>query len=525
KRSSRGDTSRRRSSLEMCSIESKAEHDLREREIAHRRSLQKAAEDGEAHVGFAVKEHSKRFLLQMATPSSSTPPSPKKTITLCKATLGAGSLALPGSIMSTGIPISILLLIVLGILSMISINMIVRAQTHSRMDTFEELVRSYFNNLTGYLFEVAMVIFCFGTAVAYLITVADLLIPVFAKAFGPDAADQAYAYPFLNRPIFTVIIAVVLLPMCLVNRINNIRWVSMAGVLSIFILAICVFYVFIKRGVSVDLTPAAVWLPTHGFGPVIGAISGYIFAYVCQTNVPQIYSELNPRNESTMRVVSVLSVSLCFVTYLTIGVFGFLTYGPATEGSIVKNMTQDFNDGDVFVAVAFILMALAVLAAYPLNIFPIRASMKATIRGITGKRGPFQWWVGPLIVIISIIFSVVVAIYLPDVQTVLYFVGSVTGSYIVYVVPGGFCVRLLKARFYADQARQASMSTIEEPSVTEQTVPRNEEVDGKVSDAATRSKFDYSAVVSWGMVALGLIFFVVGSYQSVVDVIDFYSSQ
>ncbi|KAF4653477.1 Solute carrier 38 member [Perkinsus olseni] len=523
KRSSRGDSSRRRSSLEMCSIESKAEHDLREREIAHRRSLQKAAEDGEAHVGFAVKELSKRFFLRMATPSSSAPPSPKKTsrgwnplpdggllasaVTLCKATLGAGSLALPGSIMSTGIPISILLLIVLGILSMISINMIVRAQTHSRMDTFEELVRSYFNNLTGYLFEVAMVIFCFGTAVAYLITVADLLIPVFAKAFGPDAADEAYAYPFLNRPILTVIIAVVLLPLCLVNRINNIRWVSMAGVLSIFILAICVFY-FSSSVVYQSILPPL----RYGFPSTALALS-------------LIYSELNPRNESTMRIVSVLSVGLCFVTYLTIGVFGFLTYGPATEGSIVKNMTQDFNDGDVFVAVAFILMALAVLAAYPLNIFPIRASIKATIRGITGKRGPFQWWVGPLIVIISIILSVVVAIYLPDVQTVLYFVGSVTGSYIVYVVPGCFCVRLLKARFYADQARQASMSTIEEPSVTEQTVPRNEEVDGKVSDAAIRSKFDYSAVVSWGMVALGLIFFVVGSYQSFVDVIDFYSSQ
>ncbi|KAF4678039.1 Solute carrier 38 member [Perkinsus chesapeaki] len=448
-------------------------------------------------------------------------------VTLCKATLGAGSLALPGSMMSTGIPLSIILLIGLGILSMISINMIVRAQTHSRMDTFEELVRSYFNNLTGYLFEVAMVIFCFGTAVAYLITVGDLLIPIFTRAFGQDALDQPYAYPFVNRPVFTVIVAAILLPLCLVNRINNIRWVSMAGVLSILILAICVFYVFIKRGLAIDISPSQIWLPTNGFGPVVGAISGYIFAYVCQVNVPQIYAELTPRKESSMRIVSAISVSLCFVTYLTIGIFGFLTYGTSTQGSIVKNMTEEFNNGDVFVTVSFILMALAVLAAYPLNIFPIRASVKATIRGITGKRGPFSWWVGPLIVILSIILSVVVAIYLPDVQTVLYFVGSVTGSYIVYVVPGGFCVRLLNNTFYTNQANDRP--TIEE-ATTVVVVDKDNSAAAAAADVKeysediSRCKYDYSAWLSWGMIILGLIFFIVGSYQSVVDVIDFYST-
>ncbi|EER07478.1 amino acid transporter, putative [Perkinsus marinus ATCC 50983] len=369
-------------------------------------------------------------------------------VTLCKATLGAGSLALPGSMMSTGIPLSVVLLIALGIMSMISINMIVRAQTHSKMDTFEELVRGYFNNLTGYLFEVAMVIFCFGTAVAYLITVADLLIPVFGKAFGPEHADAAYAYPFLNRTVLTIIVA--------------------------------------------------------------------------------IYSELIPRKESSMRIVSAISVSLCFFTYLTIGIFGFLTYGLATEGSIVTNMTQEFNNGDVFVTIAFILMALAVLAAYPLNIFPIRASVKATIRGISGRTTPFQWWIGPLIVIISIILSVVVAIYLPDVQTVLYFVGSVTGSYIVYVVPGGFCVRLLKSRFYAEQLHRARLATVEECPSEEakdvEIVNDSTKINDSTATVVSRSKFDYSAVTSWGMIILGLVFFVVGSYQSVVDVIDFYSS-
>ncbi|KAF4678038.1 hypothetical protein FOL47_006990 [Perkinsus chesapeaki] len=46
---------RRRSSLEMCSIESKAEHELREREMAHRKYMEKAAIDGEPHVDFDVK--------------------------------------------------------------------------------------------------------------------------------------------------------------------------------------------------------------------------------------------------------------------------------------------------------------------------------------------------------------------------------------------------------------------------------------------------------------------------------------
>ncbi|EER19378.1 conserved hypothetical protein [Perkinsus marinus ATCC 50983] len=69
KRSSQGDSGRRRSSLELCSIESKAEHELREREMAHRRSLEKAAADGEAHVDFDAKVEVARYDLSVASSS------------------------------------------------------------------------------------------------------------------------------------------------------------------------------------------------------------------------------------------------------------------------------------------------------------------------------------------------------------------------------------------------------------------------------------------------------------------------
>ncbi|KAF4653609.1 Solute carrier 38 member, partial [Perkinsus chesapeaki] len=225
--------------------------------------------------------------------------------TLAKATLGAGALAMPVSFMQGGIIISVILLLALGWMSIISINMIGRAQTHSGKDTFEEIVRLYYNTWIGYLFELTMVLFCFGTAVAYLISIADLLNPVFTKWIGEDHAHEWYGVLLLNRTVFSAIVAYLfLLPLSLVERINNVRWVSFAGVMSVILLAICIVYLFIKHGVhrSSGETVKTYLLPTGGFDDLMCAASTYIFAYVCQINVPHIYSEMEPFSEKNLRV-------------------------------------------------------------------------------------------------------------------------------------------------------------------------------------------------------------------------------
>ncbi|EER02445.1 10 transmembrane domain, possible aa transporter, putative [Perkinsus marinus ATCC 50983] len=421
--------------------------------------------------------------------------------TLAKATLGAGALAMPSSFQGAGIVLSVLLLIALGWMSAISINMIGRAQTHSGRDTFEEIVRLYYNAWVGYVFEITMILFCFGTAVAYLISIADLLNPVFEKWIGSQHEHDWYGVLLLNRTVFSALVTYIfLLPLSLFERINNVRWISFAGVMSVIFLAICIVYLLIKHGVfssPQDTTSTYLW-PSKGFNGVISAASAYIFAYVCQVNVPHIYSEMVPFSERNLRQVSYASVALCFVVYVAVGTCGFLTYGSTTRGSIIQSMRADFLEGNIFVTIAFILMGVAVLAAYPLNIYPLRAAVVGTVKGITGRRHLHRW-VGPAITFISVSLTLVVAIYLPDVKVVLDLVGSMTGSIICYIIPAGFCVRIVYFK-------------------------RNKMV-GKLKDelaAEDDTSMDYPNWLSFGFIAFGAVFVVIGTYVSLVGVVEFY---
>ncbi|EER18102.1 amino acid transporter, putative [Perkinsus marinus ATCC 50983] len=197
-----------------------------------------------------------------------------------------------------------------------------------------------------------------------------------------------YDVLLLNRIVSSALATYIfLLPLSLFERINNVRWISFSGVLSVIFLAVCIVYLLIKHGVfssPVNTVPTYLW-PSRGLTGVISAASAYIFAYVCQVNVPHIYCEMDPSNEKHLRHISFASVVLCFVVYVAVGTCGFLTYGSITKASVVQSIREDFLHGNSFVTVAFILMGIAVLAASPLNIYPLRAAMIDTIKGIPGR--------------------------------------------------------------------------------------------------------------------------------------------
>mmetsp|Transcript_5490 Transcript_5490/g.5376 ORF Transcript_5490/g.5376 Transcript_5490/m.5376 type:complete len:82 (+) Transcript_5490:29-274(+) len=48
--------------------------------------------------------------------------------------------------------------------------------------TYEELLDHLFGKRVGYVFDLVMVLFCFGTCVTYMITLFDILSPVLIAA-------------------------------------------------------------------------------------------------------------------------------------------------------------------------------------------------------------------------------------------------------------------------------------------------------------------------------------------------------
>eukprot|EP01066_Platyproteum_vivax_P007076 Platyproteum_vivax@DN2679_c0_g1_i1.p2 len=141
-----------------------------------------------------------------------------------------------------------------------------------------------------------------------------------------------------------------------------------------------------------------------------------------------------------MMKVSGRSVFLCFVTYLFMGVFGYLTWGHGTMHNIMDNYSSEFVD-QWLVAVAFVGMALAVVFSYPMNIFPTKFALEMML--FFKHPHLLTNCVSITIGCCTVIASLVLAIAIPDIARVFSFVGSSAGSCTCYIFPGVFYVVLL----------------------------------------------------------------------------------
>jgi len=434
-------------------------------------------------------EKQRRELLRPGSIASSA-------FTLAKATLGAGALALPAAFHDTGIPLSVFLLVAMGYVTTLSIDMIVRAQHITGINSLEELATHFFGSRFGLLFEVSMIIFCFGTAVVYLISVADILQPMVEHWSG--VSDVWYT----GRGFFQLVLAtVLLLPMSLADKINDVRYLTFTGVICILFLVISVVYILLKKGMALDLSSqeARVWSPVD-CSAVIAAMSSYVFAYCSQPNVAQIYFELTPRSELRMSYVTRITVLLGVLTYVVVGITGYLAFGEDVDSSIINNMTPYFLDGDVVVTLSFFLMAFAILFAYPLNVFPTRWSVLSIIRRLKfgdkyyqddGTPLPLPYWLPTLIVVVTVYASLVIAVYLPSVTKVLNFIGSSTGSMICFIVPAGCCLKIIRS-----------------------------------SEKEKYSQYKWLPYwVYYTVFVLGWVFLFVGTYMATVDIVLYYDNK
>jgi amino acid permease len=144
------------------------------------------------------------------------------------------------------------------------------------------------------------------------------------------------------------------------------------------------------------------WWPLDGLRSVLQACPVILFAFSCQVNVCAIFLELpaaedtsvetnnrqdyntndaqsstslsvlyHPSKVPLLQRVSCYSVALCTVLYAGMGWTTLADFGPE---HVAPNILQNYELRDGLMQVAAAGMAVAVLAAFPLNIFPSRVT-------------------------------------------------------------------------------------------------------------------------------------------------------
>eukprot|EP00985_Skeletonema_marinoi_P020931 scaffold12566_cov139-Skeletonema_marinoi.AAC.6 len=315
--------------------------------------------------------------------------SPGSISNLCSATLGAGALSLPYAISMTGIIFGVMFLLLSAYLTIISINIIIEACVVTQQFKFEDVSKRLVGPHMSIALEASLLVFCFGTAVAYIVAVGDILDQGLHSITFLWEADSKFVSIYSRERVMILFWTVMLLPLSLQTKLKRLEKFSSLGVLSIIFLVIA----------------AVIHSIIHGDVIGSGANSQEEAATSAEVNVCQIYEELKPASSSItdtsddvpnvmtllklkqqmMTTITRNGILLCTILYLLIGVFGFLDFTKSTTDDILINYCIQVTHDALMTAATFSVF-LAVVVAFPFNILPARVTLKLIFDRLKTKR-------------------------------------------------------------------------------------------------------------------------------------------
>jgi amino acid permease len=217
------------------------------------------------------------------------------------------------------------------------------------------------------------------SAVGYVIAVGDIM------------ERLVYMTPTQKRIAMAVCWLIAMLPLSCMKRLQSLQCASSVGIGSIFILVVAAFQHLVHppddEFYNQSLESSSVHRPEMQslIGPasaswlsIVQACPIFFYAFSCQVNVAQIYEELPGQygieKISQMSLVTWSAVAICGTLYAGISTVTLLDFGDGVKPNILSCYDLSVS-GEPLLHMATLAMALAVVMAFPLNIFPARESI------------------------------------------------------------------------------------------------------------------------------------------------------
>lgn len=357
-------------------------------------------------------------------------------LTLSKNSVGAGVLALSQKTMYSGIPVFLVLLAVGGFFTAKSIQMISKGADHTGKFVFEEITEIMLGRGMSILVGISMFLNLYGGMIVYVIAIKDSL---------EALLEQVQASTGVNWPLYATLIvgATVLIPFSVVEKLNSLRVLSLAGVIGVFFTVTSVVYAFSLTGLATDLAvkgsseTETVMTPQGGFVDIMTAVSTITFAFCNQFNVPQIYGELTVKTPSNARRIAYFSSYLTMGVYVVTAVCGYLCYGLEIQGNILLNFKPLIEAGSIIIYLGVVAVIVSVCMCHLLSNFPLRLSVLFFLPPRYENNRIIKLSV-PLFTAVS---TIAIALLYSNLGMFLGLVGAVTGSVICYIVPALLSIR------------------------------------------------------------------------------------
>lgn len=251
-------------------------------------------------------------------------------LTLVVSALGAGVLALPLVVKQCGLVLGVLLIGAGGLCAVWTLEALVECGRATGLHSYSGLTREYFGGWASTLSEVAMVLYCYGGCVGYLLIVGTCGVGILRNFEG---IPQVFTK---DSDLLILVIALgFVFPLTCFRDLSNLAYFSLVSVLAIayVLCAMCVRGVIGWNGADIisfdHVRPATVdWT-----FPKSAAI--VFFAYASHINLFPVFMNLDNPSERRMRKVIRRSVAIEFLIYEAFGIIGkFRSWGMLLLGKL-----------------------------------------------------------------------------------------------------------------------------------------------------------------------------------------------
>lgn len=354
---------------------------------------------------------------------------------LAAVTLGSGIITLPSAFEACGVMMSVLILLAITLFTVYSVYILMVAveKTDKRLYSYEALARGLLGRGWDYFAAFNMWMFCFGSCVSYVISTGDML----SRATDSPSVNEFVRSQAGNRLLTSLIWLVVMLPLSIPKQINSLRYASAIGVSCMMYFVLVVVVHSCMNSFENGKAKNEMAMFKGGNGSIIG-FSLFLFAYLCQTNCFEIYTELSKPSPARLTVHTAISMAMCCGLYILTGIFGYLEFGTEMTGSIL--LMYDIRT-DVMVAIAYVGVTIKMCVGFAICMLPTRDSLYYCL----GSYWPIfrhirdvPFWLHAIIIIIMSIFALVLGLFIPTVNIVFGYVGSFSGGFLGFIYPALF---------------------------------------------------------------------------------------
>lgn len=389
-------------------------------------------------------------------------------VNLASCTLGASIISLPYAFLSSGTFVACIALVLITMATVFAIHLLVEAGERTQLKSYEEMAKNLIGRKSDYIVAFLMWFFCFGTCVAYVIALGDVIIP-FLKGQGTGFWNSEWGI----HVVTTVIWFCLMLPLSLPKEINSLRYFSLVAVSLIGFFVCVMIYHSIRYGFNEEHLQKVESF--RGGAKAIDGLALFMFAFLCQINCFEVYFEMHPRSVKRMTNDVSISMSICCLLYIIAGFFGYFEFLDQTQDAILKNYDPR---NDVLVMISFIGIAFKLCVGFSLCIQPARDAIFYAFNMGEYHLVPTRTRV--LICGSMAVCALVLGLVIPKINIVFGFLGSLIGGLVGFALPAWFSMK-------------------SDPSWSKDTVGP--------------SKY----FATWALLIGGLLSFIVGTVSSVLD--------